>query len=100
MSTILGFVIFAQQRISGDNVNIPTADFGGSTINAVIVAVLGIMGAIAALIITMAGFQYVTSSGDPQKIAKAKDTIIYTLVGLVIAVFATAIIGFVLSRVT
>ncbi len=44
---------------------------------------LGILGAIAVLIIVVAGLRYITSRGDPQTITKSKDTIMYAIIGLV-----------------
>jgi hypothetical protein len=40
---------------------------------------------------------FVTSSGDPGKVKKGKDTILYGIIGLVIALLAYAIINFVLT---
>ena len=39
------------------------------------------------------------SQGDPAKIKQAKDTILYALVGLVVSIFAVAIVGFVVGRI-
>lgn len=38
---------------------------------------------------------FTLSSGDAQKAAKARNTILYAVVGLVVAVFASAIVNFV-----
>jgi hypothetical protein len=57
----------------------------------------GIIGAIALLIITIAGLRYITSAGDPQKAAGARNTIILALVGLVVAISAEAILTFVVK---
>jgi TRAP-type C4-dicarboxylate transport system permease small subunit len=70
-----------------------------SKIQIVVQIVIVTMGAISVLIIVIAGFQYVMSSGDPQKIAKAKDAIIYAVIGLVIAIFAFTIVGFIAGRI-
>lgn len=55
----------------------------------------GVAGAVAVLIVAVAGFRYVLSQGDPQNTAKAKNTIIYALAGLVIIIMAYAIVTFV-----
>jgi hypothetical protein len=60
--------------------------------------VFGVVGALALLVITVSGFRYVLSTGDPQKTAQAKDGIIYSLVGLVVAISAEAIVTFVLGK--
>jgi hypothetical protein len=40
----------------------------------------------------------VLSNGDAQKVARAKDGIIYSLVGLVVALSAESIVVFVIGR--
>ena len=76
----------------------PAADSGA--IATVIKIVLGITGAIALLIITIAGFQYITSQGNPQTTAKAKNAIIYAGVGLVITALAFSIVSLVVKGTT
>jgi hypothetical protein len=61
--------------------------------------VFNIIGAMALLIIVIAGFRYILSAGDPQKTTKARNGVIYALVGLVIAIAANAIVTFVINRV-
>ena len=58
----------------------------------------GIVGGIAVLIIVIAGFQYITSSGDPQKAANARSAIIYALIGLSVAASAEAIVVFIVGK--
>jgi hypothetical protein len=60
--------------------------------------VFGIFGAVAFLFIVIGGFRYVISSGDPKNTAKAKNTIIYALVGLVITISADAIVNFIAGK--
>lgn len=50
---------------------------------------------IAIVVIVIAGFTYTLSQGDPNKVAQAKNTILYTVVGLVIVYMASALILFV-----
>lgn len=44
------------------------------------------------------GFQYMTSSGEPDRTKKAKDTILNALIGLVIAIVAASVVSFLGSR--
>jgi hypothetical protein len=62
--------------------------------------VYGIVGAIALLIITVSGLHYMTSAGDPEKAARAKNGIVFSLAGVAIALAATAIISFVIDKIT
>jgi predicted nucleic acid-binding Zn ribbon protein len=58
-----------------------------------------IIGAVSVLVIVIAGMMYVFSGGDPNNTKRAKDAIIYAVIGLVIALLAQAIVSFVINRV-
>lgn len=58
-----------------------------------------IVGIASVIMIMVGGFQYVTSGGDSGKTAGAKNTIIYSLVGLVVVAFSQAIVKLVLNKV-
>ena len=49
--------------------------------------------------VILGGIQYSTSQGDAGKVKKAKDTIMYGIIGLVVAILAFAIVNFVLQNV-
>ncbi|HEU4914808.1 MAG TPA: pilin [Candidatus Saccharimonadales bacterium] len=57
-----------------------------------------IAGLVAAVFIIWGGIQYVISQGDPSKTKDAQQTIINALVGLAIALTATAIVSFIGKR--
>ena len=57
---------------------------------------LWLVGALAVIFIIIGGIQYVVSAGDPKKTAQAKNTILYAIIGVVLAVAAGAIVKFVL----
>ncbi len=69
------------------------------TLNTIINIALGVIGFIAVVMIIIGGIQYTTSAGDASKVTKAKDTIMYGIIGLVIALLAYAIVNFVLSNI-
>ncbi len=61
---------------------------------------ISIITGIAGVIMLMLGaFRYIRSSGDPSNISNAQNTILFALIGLVIAASARALVLFVLSRV-
>ena len=60
--------------------------------------IFGIAGAIAVVMIVIGGLQFVTAQGDPSGVAKARKTLVFSLVGLIIAILAEAIVTFVLNR--
>lgn len=69
-------------------------------LKAVVNSVLAISGAIAVLIVVLAGFRYIISQGNPNDVATAKNAIIYSLIGLVVIICAFAIVNFVVLGVT
>jgi multisubunit Na+/H+ antiporter MnhB subunit len=64
-------------------------------ITGIVDTLLLIAGAIAVLIIILAGIRYVTSTGDAARVKAAKDTLLYAIVGLAVAILAYAIVNFV-----
>ncbi len=58
-----------------------------------------VVGGVSVLVIVVGGFLYVVSVGDPNTTKRAKDAILYAVVGLVISLFAQAIVSFVLGAV-
>lgn len=70
------------------------------TIQDIINILLFLVGLIAVLMIVIAGFRFVTSNGDANTVSSAKNTIIYAVIGIVIAVMAYAIVNFVLVNIT
>ena len=59
-----------------------------------------IVGAIAVIMIIIGGFRYVISSGNDQATAGAKNTIMFAVVGLVVAFLAFAIVNFVIAQIS
>lgn len=86
------------QTIKTDSLPNPTTD--SARLQLILNIVFGITGAIALLVITVAGFKYVVSHGDPNLIAEAKNAIIYAAVGLVVSIAAIGIVNFVITGVS
>ena len=80
-------------KVGGDQSQ-PKLEEGLKTITNVLLFVLG---AIAVIMIIVGGIRYATSNGDASSTKGAKDTILYAVVGLVVAILAYAIVNFVLS---
>ncbi len=70
-----------------------------STVQVIINVIIGVLGMVAVVMIVIGGVNFTMSQGDPAKIKKAKDTIMYGIIGLVVALLAYAIVNFVLSSV-
>jgi len=62
---------------------------------AIIDDLLRVAGLVSVAFIIVAGFQYVTSQGNPEKAAKAQQTILFALIGLVIAISAVVLVTYI-----
>ena len=112
--------VYAEQVVTGTGTNATTDSAAGkytsgseskqqaatgrsddlmSVLTTIINVALGVIGFVAVVMIIMGGVQYTTSSGDAAKVTKAKNTILYGIVGLVVALLAFAIVNFVLGNV-
>ena len=74
----------------------------GTIINKVIDWLLGGAGAVAVVFIIVGGIQYISSIGNPESAQKAKTTLTYAVIGLILILAAYLIIkfiaGFLLSK--
>jgi hypothetical protein len=91
--------ILAQVSVDANQLGLPPAQAGPNIIANVLRIVFGVAGGVALLIVTIAGFKYVLSQGNPQETAKAKNTILYALIGLVVCIAALGIVTFVIGEV-
>lgn len=75
---------------------------GGSDLASIFRTVANIMlflvGAVAVIMLIVGGFRYVTSNGDQNSVTAAKNTIMYALIGIVVAFLAFAAVNFVTSQ--
>lgn len=58
-----------------------------------------IVGVLSVAMIIFGGIRYITSGGDKKRIESAKNILIYSITGLIVALVAGAVIGFVMERV-
>jgi hypothetical protein len=94
------FTILSQIDISPGDLDIPTTGTPGeSNVSELLQIIFGLGGAIAMLVIVIAGIQFILSRGDPQKSATARNAVIYALVGLAVMTVAFSIVSFVAGAV-
>ena len=84
--------------------NVVQNEFGNTTnvesvVATVINTILYVVGILAVVMVIFGGVQYTTSAGEQAKVTKAKNTILYGLIGLVVAILAYAIVNFVVSKI-
>lgn len=69
----------------------------GGVFTTIINVLLFLIGVMSVIMLIYGGVQYVISSGDSGKVNSAKNTILYAIVGLVVAILAYAIVRFVVT---
>lgn len=82
------------QILPGGSIILPRHFRGaGDVIQAIISILIYLIGAFAFISLVIGGIQYITSGGDPAKAEKAKKTLIYSVIGIIVAVWAYVIVG-------
>ena len=77
----------------------PDTLFGeGGIFQRVVNTILFVIGAIAVLMLIIGGIRYVTSAGNQDAVTGAKNTIMYAIVGLLIAIIAFAAVNFIVQQ--
>lgn len=93
-------IIAVTQKIPTSGVNgitIPHAS-AVSVLGAVLSGIYVVVGAVAVVIIILSGFSFASAAYDPAKIAKAKNAILYSVVGLIVVILAFLITQFIVGR--
>ena len=89
-------VLFAQQDV--DQIEVEGADLVGFIVN-MLQWLIGLAGLVAAAVLILNGFMFITASGDEPKIQKATKGITYAIIGLIVAAIAFLIVNFVASEI-
>lgn len=69
----------------------------GGIVTTVINTMLFIVGILAVIMIIYAGIRYTTAHGDKGQVESAKNTLMYSVVGLVVAIVAYAVVNWVVG---
>ncbi len=79
--------------------DVPDQLFGeGSIFTTVVNVMLFIIGAISVIMLIFGGIRYTTSAGNAAAVTAAKNTIMYAIIGLVVAFLAFAVVNWVLGQ--
>jgi len=78
-----------------------TTLFGdGSIFNTIVNILLFLIGAISVIMLIIGGIRYTISAGDSGNVTAAKNTIMYAIIGLIVAFLAFAVVNWVLGALT
>jgi len=85
----------AEDKVKDKINDLPNHNFGSGNVQNIFNVAYSLAGLVAVVFIIYGGVLYVTSAGDAGKAAKARSTILWAVVGLVIVILAAAITAFV-----
>ncbi|MDB5163227.1 MAG: hypothetical protein JWO54_156 [Candidatus Saccharibacteria bacterium] len=82
--------------------DVPGTLFGGSDsiFTTIVNVLLFLIGAISVIMLIYGGIRYTTSGGNSANVTAAKNTIMYAIIGLIVAFLAFAVVNWVLSAIT
>lgn len=75
-----------------------SGDSATSLVKNIINLLIYLIGIISVIMVVIGGLKYTTSQGDASGLSSAKNTILYAIVGLVIAVLSFSIVNFVIGK--
>ncbi len=78
---------------------LPAINAGDSQLQTILTIFFGVLSAGSLLVIVLAGFRYATAAGDASAMSRAKNTIIYAAVGLLVSFTAFGIVAFALNNI-
>lgn len=81
------------------DLGLPTLFLSGDAVQDALNLTFTVVGAMAVLFIIIGGIRYIISAGDSTQIQKAKNTILYAVIGLGLALFSLVIVNFVAGRI-
>jgi hypothetical protein len=97
MKFLLGATTY---NIPADKIGVPksTGTVSEGLANITQVA-MGLVGALAVIALIVGGIQLALSAGDAKRYQQARETILYAVVGIAVAIAAYAIVGFIADSV-
>lgn len=112
LALCLGFTVPSQQVFAADYDSIDKGVDAGKVgsgkglfeadgyFTIIINTALFLIGAISVVMLIYGGIRYTVSGGNTEGVTNAKNTILYAIVGIVIALLAYAIVGFVVGQLS
>lgn len=81
-----------------DTLGIPGVDLDNEAWQNILNVIFLIVGALATIFIVIGGARFVFAAGSPDQIEKAKKTILYAVVGLIVTIVASVIVNFIVAE--
>jgi hypothetical protein len=94
---LLQYFADAAVKIDANTINIPK-DNANDILAGVLNGAYFAAGAVAVIVIILAGYSFTTTVYDPAKIAQAKNALIYSITGLLVVIIAFIATQFIIGR--
>jgi hypothetical protein len=94
------FYVLAVTKISATDISLPRTEPSAETFATGWRLLAWAMTGMSVIFVAIGGFKYVKSNGEPGEISKAKNTIIYSIVGLIISLAAQALVAVAINETT
>ena len=78
--------------------SVPKNDLDQATLQNVLNVVFALAGAVAVAFVVWGGIKYILSRGEPAEINKARDTILYAVIGLVVVITSYGLLNYVIGK--
>ncbi len=93
------FLLANPYSFKAQDIGLPTSTQNvGQGFTSVVSILIYLAGALAVIFLVVGGLQMVSSAGDPKRFAQGRESVIYAIVGLIIAMAALAIVNFIGGR--
>lgn len=89
--------ILAVGQVDPNAVGVPEVALNDTTIANIMSAVFVLVGALAVFFLLVGAARYVSANGEAPKVAQAKNTILYALVGLILSTLGFTVVQFVIG---
>ncbi len=90
--------LLAVTKPTTDDLGLPNVAADDGFAKDVLAVVFGVIGALAVVTIIVGSMNLAKSAGNPEEISKAKRTIIYSVIGLIVALLAETLVFFVIGK--
>lgn len=90
----------AATQIGSGDIGVPKVSLNDAALASILKIVFTVTGGLSTLFVLIGAVRYVASGGDQGGVKQAKDTILYSLIGVVISLSAFTIVQFTIGKVS
>lgn len=96
--SVLSQLTYLAAKVDPKDIGLPTTAANDPTMRNVFNVVLALAGAVAVAFVVFGGIKYMLSQGEPNEIKQSRDTILYSIIGLVVVVVSFMLVNYVIGQ--